>query len=674
MATEALGMIAVLGIAMSVFAWSAVRTLGVLAAGRPDDRMTSLGARMGAVMEIAIAQKKMFKDPVYGPMHALIFWGFMVLSVRSIVLVIMAFIPDFYLPGALGNGYTVSKDVFEAIVLLMVTYGAYRRLFSKPDRITPSMEGVFILGMIATLMLTDFFFDGSRIAMAEANISAIWPMHAEEAEWAVVGKHFGTFLMGESESTLLTIESVCYWVHVVTLFVFLNLLPHSKHMHVLSVIPNVFFLNLGSPGKLSDMDFEDEDAETFGSGRAEDLTWKQMLDLYTCTECGRCSVNCPAWNTDKPLNPKMLIKDLQYHMRSVENRLRGKTTEEEMPAANEEGQSKMILAVNEDVIWSCTTCRSCEENCPVMISHVDKIVDMRRYLVLTEANFPKELNPTFRNLEQKGNPWGLPTAARADWLEDEEIADIPIPHITERMDAEVVFWVGCAGAYDDRQRKVTKALAKILHKGGVSFAILAKDETCTGDPARRAGNEYLFQMLAQQNVDMLNGYNVRKIVTHCPHCLNTMLNEYPSYGGNYEVVHHTELIGDLVAQGRIKPTKALDKLVVYHDSCYLGRYNDVYEAPRKAVAAIPGTKLVEMERSRENGMCCGAGGSRIWMEENIGSRVNHLRIEQAQEVKPDIIASGCPFCLTMLRDGSADKEANIETRDIAELVVDSLEA
>jgi len=399
-----------------------------------------------------------------------------------------------------------------------------------------------------------------------------------------------------------------------------------------------------------------------------------MLDLYTCTECGRCSVNCPAWNTDKPLNPKMLIKDLQYHMRAVEDRLKGKVTDEEMPATTEGGESKMILSVNEDVIWSCTTCRSCEENCPVMISHVDKIVDLRRYLVLTEAKFPKELNPTFRNLEQKGNPWGLPVASRGDWVEDEELADISIPHITDNMGAEVVFWVGCAGAYDDRQKKVTKAMAKILSKGGVSFAILAKDETCTGDPARRAGNEYLFQMLAQQNIDTLNKYNVRKIVTHCPHCLNTMLNEYPSFGGNYEVVHHTQLINDLVAQGRITPTKELDKLVVYHDSCYLGRYNEVYDAPRNAVSSIPGTKLVEMERSKENGMCCGAGGSRIWMEENIGSRVNHLRVEQAMEVKPDIIASGCPFCLTMLKDGAADKEAAVETRDIAELVAESLES
>ena len=294
MATEAIGMMGVLAVALGVFGWSVTRTMGVLAGGRGDDRFDQIGARMGAVFEIAIAQKKMFKDPVYGPMHALIFWGFLVLSVRSIVLVIMAFAPEFHLPGAVGNAYTASKDVFEAIVLTMVSYGAYRRVFSKPDRITPSLEGVFILCMIATLMVTDFLFDGSRIVMAAAEQAAVWPMPAAEAEWAVVGKHFGTALMGIEHSTLLTVESVSYWLHIVTLFVFLNLLPHSKHMHVLSVIPNVFFLNLGSPGKLSDMDLEDENAESFEQDGPEDLTWKQMLDLYTCTECGRCSVNCPA--------------------------------------------------------------------------------------------------------------------------------------------------------------------------------------------------------------------------------------------------------------------------------------------------------------------------------------------------------------------------------------------
>lgn len=658
-------MIVVLLAALGFFAHSIRGRIMLLAAGKPDARFDQIKKRLGAVVQIAIAQRKMFKEPIYGLMHALIFWGFLVLLVRSLVLIVMAFSPEFMLPGVVGQAYTFSKDVVEAIVLAMVLYAAYRRLFNKPKRITASTEGLLILALIGGLMVTDFLFDGARFAA--------FPSHPEAAH-SPVGALVGGWLSSMGTGGLKFIEVTSYWAHIGILFGFLNLLPHSKHMHVLTSIPNVFFTKLEPRGKLSDMNLEDESIETFGSGRAEDLTWKQMLDLYTCTECGRCEVNCPAWQSDKPLNPKLLIKDLQEHLLSAEDRLMKRKTDAELPPTTEDGESKMILAVNEDVIWSCTTCRSCEENCPVMINHVDKIVDMRRYLVLTEARFPKELNSTLRNIEQKGNPWGLATNARAKWTSDDDLEGIEIPHISDKPDAEYVFWVGCAGAYDDRQRKVTKALAKILHRANISFAILGTDESCTGDPARRLGNEYLFQTLAQTNVEVLNGFNVRKILTHCPHCLNTMLNEYPTFGGKYEVVHHSQLIAKLVADGKITPAKSLDKTITYHDSCYLGRYNDVYEEPRNVVASIPGTKLVEMDRNRQSGMCCGAGGSRIWMEERLGKRVNHLRVEQAMEKKPDLIASACPFCLTMVRDGIADKGVGdkIEARDIAELVADSI--
>jgi len=310
-----------------------------------------------------------------------------------------------------------------------------------------------------------------------------------------------------------------------------------------------------------------------------------------------------------------------------------------------------------------------------MINHVDKIVDMRRYLVLTEGKMPKELQATMVNLERKGNPWGLPSGERANWMADEDIADVHIPLLAEEPNPEYLFWVGCAGAYDEKQKRVTKSLARILNRAGVSYAVLAGDETCTGDPARRGGNEYLFQMLANQNIETLNSHQVTKIITHCPHCLNTMLNEYPTFGGHYDVIHHTEVITRLIAEKKITPTRSLDQTITYHDSCYLGRYNDVYDAPRKALEAIPGTKLVEMERSRENGMCCGAGGARYWMEEKIGDRVNHLRVDQAMETSPDIIASGCPFCSTMLEDGIKDKALGdtVQTVDIAELVANSLD-
>jgi len=664
-------MLGLLACALGFFGYSIFSSMRVLAGGRQDNRFDQLGLRIRKMLEIAIGQKKMFKEPIYGTMHALIFWGFLVLLLRSIVLIVMAFTGKMdliILTGGFGKGYTISKDIFEFIVLLMVSYGAFRRIFSRPKRITHSLEGIIILFMIMTLMLTDFLFDGARFANYEA-------VRDTEMAYAPIGAFFYSMMQGMDASALAWIENISYWVHIAVLLIFMNLLPHSKHFHVITAIPNVFFSKLDPPGKLSDMDFEDETAESFGAGRAEDMSWKQMLDFYTCTECGRCSVNCPAWNTDKPLNPKLLIKDLQHHMVSVQDRLKGKVDDEAMPPMTEDGESKMILAVNEDVIWSCTTCRSCEENCPVMINHVDAIVDLRRYLVLTQAKFPKELNPTFKNLEQKGNPWGLASAARTDWMEDDDIQDIEIPTIEDNPDAEYLFWIGCAGAYDDRQKRVTKALARILNKANVSYATMGLCETCTGDPARRAGNEYLFQMLAQQNVETLNEHGVKKIITHCPHCLNTLMNEYPAYGGNYEVLHHTEVIGKLITEKRIQPAKTLDQTITYHDSCYLGRYNDVYDAPRDALAAIPGVKMVEMEQSRENGMCCGAGGARIWLEERIGSRVNHLRVEQAMETSPDIIASGCPFCSTMLHDGIQDKNAgdNLKTVDIAELVADSLE-
>jgi Fe-S oxidoreductase/nitrate reductase gamma subunit len=658
-------------VALGVLTYSVVTRTKMLLAGKPDDRFDQIGTRIKRVLTIAIGQKKMFKDPVYGPMHALIFWGFLVLLIRSLTLIVAGYVEGFHIPGVFGDIYTFSKDIFEGIVVVMVCYAAYRRFFDKPARITRSNDALFILSLIFSLMVTDFLYDGAKFQLQGHDAFV-----AREASWAVISNQVGNVLgaMGLSNGVLEGLMHSMYWLHIGILLFFANYLPYSKHMHVMTAIPNVFFSKLEPAGRLSKMDLEDESAEYFGAKQLEDMTWKQQLDLYTCTECGRCSVNCPAWLSDKPLNPKLLIKDLHEHQLAIKDRLLGKDGAKH-PPMTDDGESKMILAVNEDVIWSCTTCRSCEENCPVMITHVDKIVDMRRYLVLTESKFPTELNATLRNLEQKGNPWGLPTGNRDSWTSDDDISDIEIPHVSEVEDYEYLFFVGCAGSYDDRQKRVTKALARILHEAGITFAILGKEETCTGDPARRIGNEYLFQMQAQQNVEVMNGYTDKKVITHCPHCYNTIANEYPQFGGNYEVLHHSEVISKLVLDGKLKPKKALEKTITYHDSCYLGRYNDVYDQPRASVAAIPGVKMVEMDRSRENGMCCGAGGSRIWMEETIGSRVNQIRVEQAMEKGPDLVATACPWCLTMIRDGINEKGVSdqLETRDIAELFADSLD-
>lgn len=657
---------AIAGVTYSV--WIRVK---LLQAGKPDNRFDQIGERIRRVLTIAIGQKKMFKDPVYGPMHALIFWGFLVLLIRSLTLMAAGYSEFAHIPTIVGDLYTLSKDLFEGIVTMMVLYAMYRRFFDRPERITRSNDALLILGMILTLMLTDFLYDAAKFNLYGSTM----PEVANEMHWAVISNQVRALIAPMGHDAHEALYHSMYWVHIVTLLAFGNYLPYSKHMHVMSAIPNVFLSKLDPPGQLTSMNLEDENAEYFGARQLEDLTWKQHLDLYTCTECGRCSVNCPAWLSDKPLNPKLLIKDLHEHQIRYSERMMGKKTGEELPWNDENEQSRMILAVNEDVIWACTTCRSCEENCPVMITHVDKIIDMRRYLVLTESKFPSELNATLRSLETKGNPWGLPTGNRDAWTKDDDIVDIHIPHVSEVEDYEYLFFVGCAGSYDDRQKKVTKALARILHEAGTTFAILGKEETCTGDPARRIGNEYLFQMQAQQNVETMNGYNVKKVITHCPHCYNTIANEYPQFGGNYQVLHHSEVISRLVLDGKLKPTKALAKTVTYHDSCYLGRYNEIYDQPREAVAAIPGVKMVEMDRSRENGMCCGAGGSRIWMEETIGSRVNQIRVEQAMEKSPDMVATACPWCLTMVRDGINEKgvQEQLEVRDIAELLADSLD-
>ena len=658
-------------IALGAITYSLKMRTKMLLAGKPEDRFDRIGDRIKQVLVIAIGQKKMFKEPGAGLMHALIFWGFLVLLIRSISLIIVGFYEPFHIPGFIGDLYTFSKDIVEAVVTVMIFVALYRRFVIKPVRITRSGDAVFILCLILTLMITDFLYDGSKFVLQATD-----PDVAREASFAIVSNLFAKMLSGVPRGGLEVILNVSYWVHIITLLYFGNYLPYSKHMHVITAIPNVFLSRLTSPGVLSKMDLEDENAESFGAARLEDLTWKQQLDLYTCTECGRCSVNCPAWLSDKPLNPKLLIKDLHEHQIRYSERMMGKKTGEELPWNDENEQSRMILAVNEDVIWACTTCRSCEENCPVMITHVDKIIDMRRYLVLTESKFPSELNATLRSLETKGNPWGLPTGNRDAWTKDDDIVDIHIPHVSEVEDYEYLFFVGCAGSYDDRQKKVTKALARILHEAGTTFAILGKEETCTGDPARRIGNEYLFQMQAQQNVDTMNEYKVRKVITHCPHCYNTIANEYPQFGGKYEVLHHSQVIAKLVLEGRIKPNKAVEKTITYHDACYLGRYNQVYDAPRDALAAVPGVKMVEMTRHKENAMCCGAGGSRIWMEERLGKRVNQLRVEQALEKNPEMVATACPWCLTMVRDGINEKGVSeqLEARDIAEIVASSLES
>ncbi|HEX4439115.1 MAG TPA: (Fe-S)-binding protein [Thermoanaerobaculia bacterium] len=638
---------------IAFFVYSMSRRIRVLLAGRPDNRFTRIGTRIGKMLEYAFAQRRMFRDFYAGTFHILIFAGFVVLTVRTIELVVTGLIPGFeLLPGAAGNAYTLLKDVFEVLTLLGVGMAVFRRLFARPQRLDLSLDAWVILFLIALLMVTDLLAAGARMAVAGASPSP----------WAPAVSAVAGMVAGLPRARLQGIYEWCWWIHLVDILFFGNYLPYSKHFHIITSIPNIFFMKLEPMGKLATVDLEN--TERFGASRVEDLTWKQMLDGYTCTECGRCRVVCPTALTAKPLDPKVFIGDVRDAVyEATPGILAASSGRGEAPKT----ERKELVGgwLTEETIWACTTCGWCTVACPVfIIPAVDKIVEMRRYLVLDKAEFPKEMQSAFRGMETNGNPWNISAASRGDWAE-------ALPVVTmaeaEGKDFDVLFWVGCAGSYEDRAKRVSRALVEILDAAGVSFAILGTEETCTGDSARRMGNEYLFQMLAQQNVETLNNYKVKKIVTNCPHCFNCLANEYGDFGGKYEVVHGTQLVSELIASGRVAMTTPIPDTITFHDPCYLGRYNGGYEAPRQILKAIPGLELKELERSREKGLCCGAGGGRMWMEEKLGQRINQTRMREIADAGTARVGISCPFCMVMI--GNAKDEIGVATQpfDVLEL-------
>ncbi len=665
-------MLLALAATLGFFSYSVWLRVKLMMAAKPDhSRTDQIGKRIWDMTVVAFAQSKMFKEPLAGLMHALIFWGFLVLLFRSVTLVGQAFSETwtiFWFSHTLENIYTMAKDVTEAVVLSMIIVAYVRRFVIKPWRITLSWDANLVLGLIGTLMITDFLLDGAKFApylAPSADLLTPLGQHlTNEMAWAPVGGAVAKLFagMGLSVGALAVIEETMYWIHVGALFFFLNYLPYSKHMHVLTAIQNVFLKNL-EPGHPVRPIKDIENQETFGASKLQEFTWKDILDIYSCTECGRCMTNCPTTLSDKTLRPKELNEAHKHHAPKVNKVVIGKMKEEEL--------GETLIDVSKwKAIWDCTTCMSCEENCPINIEYVGRITEMRRYLMLMESNIPKELNLTMKNLENKSNPWGLPMGDRGKWA-----VEMGVPTFAENPDAEYLFYLGCAGAYDDRSIKVAKAVIQLLQEAGVSFAILGEEEGCCGDQARRLGNEYLFQMQAQGNIEVFKAYNIKKIITTCPHGYQSFKNEYPQFGGNYEVFHHTELLAKLVQEGKLKPTKSVQSKISFHDSCYLGRYNNIYDQPRQLLDAIPGVNRVEMERSRETGFCCGGGGGRIWMEEHDGKRINQMRVDQAMEGNPDTLVSACPFCLMMFKDGINEKgyEDKIKARDIAEILADSIE-
>jgi Fe-S oxidoreductase len=676
-----------------------------------------------------------------GVAHQFIFLGFVVLLLRTLILWGRGFSPDFnlfvlgpegFLGLPLGAAYNFAKDVFALLVLFGALVFVYYRTINKQRRMTLSGEGLLILGIIMTMMLADISYDGASMVLntrfatecaggggwCESMQTIIAPSGEPmtRVSWHPAepgGSLAAVLLQSVPSSALVVVAHVGFWLHSSLVLIFLNLLPHSKHFHVITAIPNVFLADVGPVGRLprvadstealmakveKAMEDEASGAPAVGYSRIEHFTWKHFLDFYTCTECGRCSDQCPATLTGKLLSPKHLTLDLRNNLYARAEQLTGERrikaagsqADPEVPE-NTQGEvadavdtsgtrpSKSDVAlidlvpgiIKPEVLWACTTCRACEERCPVSISYVDKIVQMRRHLVVMKGEFPQELNKPFEGMEVNGNPWNLARQDRKTWADG-----LNVPLAREKPNAAVLYWVGCAASYDQRAKKIARATAQLLTQAGVDFAILGDEETCTGDPARRAGNEYLFSMLAEANVATLNGYQEqgkKKILTTCPHCFNTLLNEYPDFGGKYDVVHHTDFLLGLVAEKRLVPERPVKGKLTYHDSCYLGRYNGVYESPREILSRIPGVELVEPTYwNKDKGLCCGAGGAQMWMEEQNKDRVNVKRTLQLIDTGATTVASACPFCMTMLTDGLKAKDREeIRQLDVVELLAES---
>lgn len=649
--------------AAGFFIYSTRRLISFMLLGTKEDRFDDPVRRIKNVLIIAFGQTKLLRDKVAGTLHFLIFWGFMLF----ITAVLEAVIQGFYSPftweilGPLYAVVTVVQDIFGVLVIGSVLYSLYRRFIEKVPRLKSERHGqldaAFILTMIMLVVISMF---GQNMAHVAKNGFVFTEYEIRPVSTFLAARLFDPFSQASYN-----IYEICWWVHILVVLSFVNFLPYSKHLHVLSSIPNVYFSKFDEKkGALKPINLEDESLESYGADDIEKLSWKQLLDGYSCTECGRCTSVCPAANTGKSLSPRKIIVDIR------------RRTEDKGPLVTGGVKESVIYErtlvhdyISDTELWQCTTCMACVQECPVMIEHVDSIVDMRRHLVLTESNFPAELNNVFKSLETNGSPWAFNPADRAEWAEG-----MNIKTMAEDPNGEVLFWVGCAGSFDNRYKKVTKAFAGLMQKGNIDFRILGTEEKCNGDTARRLGNEYLAQTMMQENIGVLNGYGVKKIVTACPHCFNSLKTEFPQFGGNFEVQHHSELIHELIESGKIEMKEAEEPLnVTYHDSCYIGRYNDIYEEPREVLEAAPSVELTEMERNRTKGFCCGAGGGRMFLEDVEGGRINEERTKEALETGATTIGTACPFCMTMMTDGvkAHDKADTVQVKDIAELVLEN---
>jgi len=649
----------VLVVAVAFFSWSCFRRFRLVTLGKPDNRFRDVGRRLGNTLLYAFGQRRVVSRP-FGLNHFVLHWCFLILLAANAEFLLNGLFPDYINLSRLPDGgyYALAFifDVVSLLALLAVCIAIVRRAaFANPYIGGLNRDAVTILGLVAVLMIAFFGMHAGEIAQGSEAAVRYMPVSGFVAAASLSGIPVGN---------LAGLISFFWWVHVIVLLAFLNYLPYSKHLHIMTAIPNCFFKSLVRVNTQPREEFKKD--SVFGVGQVDQFTWKNLFDSYSCTECGRCSDACPATFTGKPLDPRLVIHDIKANLITNGPRLGQKAMVKLPLIGNGQPQEGSVA---EEVLWECTTCGACLEVCPVFIEQFPRIIDMRRYLVEMQARFPEELTAFFEHMEQRSNPWGIAPAERTKWTAEAEVKPF------EADKTEYLLFVGCAGAFDARNRRTTLALAKILSAAGVSWGILGKDELCCGDSLRRLGNEFVFNRMVKENVRIFAERGVKKVITQCPHCYNTLKNDYRQYGAEVEVSHHTEFINNLIKTGKLKlnTTPDLGK-TVFHDSCYLGRYNLIYDAPRDVIASVSGQLPANMVRHHSQSFCCGGGGGRMWMEERIGKHINTARVEEALVEKPGTVCVCCPYCMTMFVDGLKDKGAgdNVQVLDLAELVASAL--
>ncbi len=650
-----------------------LRIFSYLKVAKPDNRFDNPGARLRHTLAVAMAQTKILRDKTAGPLHVAIFWGFIVLLFSASEAVFQGLFGSFSwnFLGPVCSVITISTDIFCVAIIVAILASLYRRFIAKVPRLqgdeNEKKDALAVLLSILTIVIALLLTNAAGTKVHTGHEYVVFP----------VGSAIASLMSPESAKVM---YEIFWWIHIVAILSFANYLPYSKHFHVYTSIPNVYFSSLTPVNKLEPIDFEEEGVEKFGVTDIEDLKWPALLDSMTCTHCGRCTSVCPANTTGKALDPRNIMVQIRERtfqkapiLVAMEKLKAAGTDEPALTPEQQEIMDKKFVGDYENIeaIWQCTSCGACMQECPVMNEHVPAIIGMRRSLVMMESNFPAELQSTFANLENNGTPWAFSPSERADWAEG-----LDIKQAADGEPFDILFWVGCAGSFDDRAKKISVAFSKLMKAAGINFAILGMEEQCNGDVARRAGNEYLADMLIKANIETLQRYDVKKIVTICPHCFNTFKNEYPAFGAQFEVIHHTEFLKDLLNRGLLKISdKGRDMMkVACHDSCYLGRYNEIYDAPRSILKRVGG-KIEEPGRSRDKGFCCGAGGGQMFMEETEGKRVNIERTEELLATGADTIAVNCPFCMTMITDGVKAKDAeDVKVKDISEILLEHIDS